>query len=91
MYGIYFVLGLNTAKKLISFNETWDDNLYASCVGQRSTDATPFKDIFDNEGKVYTNKALYDLLDPMRDNLPFIYDNFRFPHCEVLDFDMVGY
>ncbi len=39
---------------------------------------------------VYTNSELYDLLDPARDDLPFVYDNFRMHHCEVLNYDMTG-
>jgi hypothetical protein len=34
--------------------------------------------------KVYTNEELYEKLDPNNPNLPYVYDNFRYHHCEVL-------
>ena len=90
MERLWHLVRINTDAHRIAFDETWDDVAYSSCVGQRTTDATPFKNIFDNRGTVYTNKELYALLDPNRDDLPFMYDNFRLPHCELLNYDMTG-
>ncbi len=90
MERVWHLIRLNTVKEYVTFNETWDNALYESCVGQRTTDATPFKNIYDNSDIVYTNSELYDLLDPARDDLPFVYDNFRMHHCEVLNYDMTG-
>merc|ERR1711964_177181 len=37
---------------------------------------------------VYTNQALYDRLHPANDYMPYVYDNFEWPHCEALGYDM---
>lgn len=31
----------------------------------------------------YTNGELYDLLRPEETDLPYVYDNFAWPHCSV--------
>ncbi len=31
----------------------------------------------------YTNGELYDLLHPGEMNLPYVYDNFAWPNCDV--------
>ena len=31
----------------------------------------------------YKNKELYDLLRPDTEHLPYLYDNFQWPHCSV--------
>lgn len=31
----------------------------------------------------YTNAELYQLLDPNGNDLPYVYDNFEWPHCDV--------
>jgi hypothetical protein len=74
---------LNQAKKLVVFNETWD-NSENTCVGHRSFDYTPFKNVFDSKNAIYRNDELYNLLFPDNDNLPFVYHHFRFHHCELL-------
>jgi len=33
------------------------------------------------EGKYYTNQEFYDAMNPHYDTLPYIYDNFEWPHC----------
>ncbi|CAN0353347.1 unnamed protein product [Ectocarpus sp. 6 AP-2014] len=32
--------------------------------------------------KYYTNAELYHLLDPNGDEVPYVYDNFEWPHCD---------
>ena len=65
------------------FDHTWTDNA-ASCPGHLEHDATPFKNIFDNNNTVYTNAQLYTLMDPTRDAFPYIYDHFMWNHCTHL-------
>lgn len=81
------------------FNETWISD--ATCVGHNEDDVQPFHDLFleeqvsDREGeassevpamkKYYTNGELYGLLHPAKMNLPYVYDNFEWPHCDVSD------
>jgi len=61
-----------------------------TCSGHFSYDNTPFKNIFDEDNTVYTNAELYELLNPSRDEFPYIYDNFRWSHCTFLGYDMTG-
>ncbi|CAM9993354.1 unnamed protein product [Ectocarpus sp. 12 AP-2014] len=34
--------------------------------------------------KYYTNAELYQLLDPNGDEVPYVYDNFEWPHCDEM-------
>lgn len=79
------------------FDETWISD--ATCVGHNEEDVQPFHDLFleeqdsEREGQVssevptmkkyYTNGELYKLLHPAEADLPYVYDNFDWPHCEV--------
>jgi hypothetical protein len=86
MERVWHLSRINTQLGMISFNETWDNNIN-TCVGHRTTDATPFKGLFGESSskmKVYTNEELYEKLDPNNPDLPYVYDNFRYYHCEVL-------
>ena len=38
----------------------------------------------------YTNKELYDFLDPRNPQLPYVYENFKWAHCELEGFDFQG-
>ncbi|CBJ26075.1 tyrosinase-like protein 2 [Ectocarpus siliculosus] len=40
--------------------------------------------------RYYTNMELYGLLRPDQSDLPYVYDNFAWPHCSVLGEDMVA-
>ncbi|KAJ8606643.1 hypothetical protein CTAYLR_008385 [Chrysophaeum taylorii] len=64
------------------FDETWDP--YHSCYGHNPTDIQPFKNLFDSNDAFYTNEDLYEYLRPDSDGLPYMYDNFRWPHCEKI-------
>ena len=87
MERVWHLSRINTDLGLISYNETWDDSAN-TCVGHRTTDATPFKGLFGEKGKaksnVYTNLELYSLLDANYDKLPYVYDTFRYHHCEIV-------
>lgn len=78
------------------FDEVWDP--YHECVGHNPDDLQPFHDLFpqwdvqnatlsdDHTPGIksyYTNGELYDLLRPDENTLPYIYDNFNWPHCSV--------
>jgi len=73
----------------IDFDHTWPDS-DVTCTGHYSWDHTPFKNIFDSNDTVYTNAQLYDLLDPWRDEFPYVYDDFRWAHCSFLNYRMDG-
>eukprot|EP00903_Cladosiphon_okamuranus_P007185 g6977.t1 len=78
------------------FNETWVSD--STCVGHNEHDVQPFHDLFleervsGREGeessevtaakKFYTNGELYALLHPSKMDLPYVYDNFEWPHCD---------
>lgn len=34
----------------------------------------------------YTNRDIYEFLRPDRDEMPYLYDNFEWPHCDVSAF-----
>jgi hypothetical protein len=74
---------LNEHYGLIDFDNTWID-AEINCDGHYSYSTTPFKNIFDNNNQVYTNMELYKLLDPTSDAFPYVYDHFRWSHCEFL-------
>lgn len=79
------------------FDETWISD--STCFGHNEEDVQPFHDLFleeavsEREGEAssevptaknyYTNGDLYGLLHPGEMNLPYVYDNFAWPHCEV--------
>eukprot|EP00752_Nemacystus_decipiens_P016248 g14528.t1 len=86
-----------------NFDEQWDP--FHNCVGHNPADLQPFHSMFAdwdaNKSEVdvdrppwmktfYTNADLYDLLRPDRADLPYMYDNFAWPHCSVLGQDMVA-
>ena len=83
MERLWHMIRLNVEKQIISFDETWSDD-EITCTGHRSTDVTAFKNLVDTKDTCYTNAELYTILHPNEDSLPFIYDNFRFHHCEFL-------
>ena len=78
------------------FDEQWEP--FHHCVGHNPADLQPFHSMFadwDAERSAadadrppgmktyYTNGDLYDLLRPDRADLPYMYDNFAWPHCSV--------
>jgi hypothetical protein len=79
----WHLIRLNAYNNKISFDDTWDDE-DVSCHGHYADDHTPFKNIFDNDNRVYTNRELYDLIHPAQDSYPYIYDGFEWTHCSFL-------
>jgi hypothetical protein len=65
------------------FDDTWPDK-EQSCPGHFSTDTQPFKNLFDTNDTVYTNAQLYELLDPSREEFPYVYEHFHWLHCSHL-------
>lgn len=79
------------------FDETWISD--STCVGHNEDDVQPFHDLFleekvsEREGerssdvasakKYYTNGEMYALLHPGEMDLPYVYDNFEWEHCDV--------
>lgn len=80
---VWHLVRLNTYNGLTAFDDSWPD-ASISCSGHFSYNPTPFKNIFDKNDVVYTNSDLYDLLNPTKDSFPYIYDNFRWSHCDYL-------
>lgn len=67
-----------------NFDETWDP--YHPCSSHNPDSFQPFKNLFDEADSYYSNARLYDLFNPAGNHMPYLYDNFQWPHC-----DMVGY
>ena len=73
-------------KRLNGFvDETWDDHTYKHaddgvCWGHRADDALLFTDPAD--GHHYSNTELYGLMDPRNESMPYVYDTFKWSHCE---------
>ena len=71
-----------------NYDETWDP--YHTCYGHNPTNFQPFKNLFDDNDVFYTNQELYDHLRPDRRELPYAYDNFKWPHCELVGYDITN-
>lgn len=86
------------------FEEQWE--ALHQCVGHNPQDLQPFHSMFPEwdaeraelEGAkppsiktYYTNADLYDLLRPDESDLPYMYDNFAWPHCSVSGWSGVTY
>lgn len=69
-----------------NYDETWDP--YHTCYGHNPSNFQPFKNLFDDEDRYYTNEELYQNLRPDKPQLSYIYDGFKWPHCEMLGYDM---
>jgi len=69
-----------------ALDETWEDN---DCYGHSLTDIQPLFNLFGDpptDGvvkKYHTNQELYELLRPDGTAIPYMYDNFQWPHCSV--------
>ncbi|CAM9254244.1 unnamed protein product [Phaeothamnion confervicola] len=68
------------------FDHTWIPT--GTCYGHDPEQLQPFKNLFDSDDRYYSNAELYRLLDPRNDDLPYVYANFEWPHCELLGYDM---
>lgn len=65
-----------------NYDETWDP--YHNCYGHNPTDYLPFKNLFDTDDRFYTNAELYENLRPNTAVLPYVYDHFKWPHCDLI-------
>jgi len=83
-------------------NESWpetgtslatDTTASGECYGHGPYDLLPYGDIYgsmDNladKNNNLTNKGLYNLMDPMNSDLPYVYDDFSLKHCQHYDID----
>merc|ERR1712070_72877 len=59
----------------------------SDCYGHGPNDVLPYGDIYSFSNANLTNEQLYALLDPTRDNLPYIYDDFGLDHCSYYHLD----
>lgn len=81
-----------------NYDETWDP--YHTCYGHNPTNFQPFKNLFDQDTETlaiseherfYTNEELYEYLRPDSLTMPYMYDNFDWPHCELIGYKMTNY
>jgi hypothetical protein len=77
---------------LIAFDENWaESDASWSCLGHKSTDPTFLKNIFDSRNVVNSNQEVYESIHPARLELPYVYDQMTFPHCEAQGYNMKGF
>ncbi len=77
-------------------NEDWTTTVFESnvhpftesCSGHNKDDKLSFGII---DGHDFTNSEYYDYMDPNLDNLPYVYDNFEWKHCEALGYDIANH
>ena len=55
-----------------------------TCPGHNEDDVLPFEGFIEGqkEGEMLTNREMYDFLSPFNEKLPYVYDNFRWAHCD---------
>jgi hypothetical protein len=55
------------------------------CVGHYEDDMLLFGSI---DGNKFTNVEYYSYLDPRKNKLSYVYDNFKFEHCDELGYNI---
>lgn len=75
--------------KRLGSSENFDETWYSlhSCYGHDPDNLQPFRSVFsggDDDDFFYTNSELYDRLRPDAPTIPYMYDNFAWPHCEFI-------
>jgi hypothetical protein len=72
------------------FDDTWIDGDYGTCEGHMLADAPSqmFKNLWDSNDTVYTNEDIYYGTFPQNEELPWVYDNFEWEHCNELGYPM---
>lgn len=50
------------------------------CYGHGENDSLPFSN-FLGAGDTYSNKQFYDFIHPWNDDLPYVFDNYKFDYC----------
>jgi len=59
----------------------------ASLMTDKTADGTNFN---SQSGSYYTNMELYEYLHPSNRFLQYVYDNFEWPHCDKLGYQMIN-
>jgi len=64
-------------------NEAWSVNGFAVdyCPMHNREDITPWPSLFESMESPYSNDDLWNLMDPEKAVLPYIYDTFEWAHC----------
>jgi len=65
-------------------NTVFDSNIHpftAGCRGHQANDTLVFGLL---DGFNFTNLEYYNYLNPTQPHTPYVYDNFRWPHCAAL-------
>lgn len=68
----------------------FDSNVHPateSCSGHHQDDKLVFGAI---DGHAFTNGEYYDYATPKESNVPYVYDNFEWKHCEALGVDIAN-
>lgn len=53
------------------------------CDGHHEYDILPFSKLrADKQDLLYTNGMMYEFIHPHNDDLPYLYDNYRWDHCQ---------
>lgn len=73
-------------------NSTWVNDMSRSvsfknvgyCWGHNFGDVLVWENLIESNTGPYTNEDLWNIFDPTIDNeVPYVYDNFEWPHCEA--------
>ena len=75
-----------------AFNHSWT-NVHPDCQGMYEyKDTLPFKNFLPGESgdHYYSNQELVQLLDPRNPALPYMYEDFKWAHCESSEDDEEG-
>lgn len=59
------------------------------CPGHGANDTIPFRDFLDRD-ETYTNQEFYDFMYPFNPELPYMYDNFLWEHCEAQGYNFTA-
>ena len=72
-----------------SFDDSWEDDP-SVCRGHNPSDLQPWtNELFGLEGTdMLTNQQLYEYMNPGSDVIPYIYDDYSWPHCTFMGYDM---
>lgn len=76
-------LRVNEERGLITFDNTWPDD-EITCHGHFSYDLTPFMNIYDSNNTLYSNAQLFDILNPVKDYYPYVYEHLIWSHCTLI-------
>ena len=63
------------------------DELTATCSGHDAADLLPM----EIEGRTMSNLEFWQYMNPLNGSLPYVYDNFRWAHCDEEGFGFYNY